>query len=370
MSTRVRLRSSMIEMPAPKSTAMSTTRVSEAVTCGPPRAVGGGQGRHELGVGVLRPLGDLGALALLEVGPAAAPPRSRSPPSSPSSPESSSCRSTSAAEPAEDVEHEADDHEVHADVEERRRADRDVCRAPARRPRTTPTGGRSPPKSSDAVAVPAASSRPVPSSRPASTGRRLAELVAPAREVAGDEGEAGEESAGEAAAGRVVSDEEQEDRDDDRRVEEQAHEHLDEDRAVARGQGAPGEQPRLARGGGLGRGIRFALGVGEARAGRADARRVLGHRLQAVAPVHGVDVGEVAEPRCAAGAARHEDQARDAGGDGDEHRDLAEGVPGADVDEHHVDDVLAVRLDRERGQSVGDGRLDAGAERDEADDAP
>ena len=31
MSTRVRLRSSMIEMPAPKSTAMSTTRVSEAV---------------------------------------------------------------------------------------------------------------------------------------------------------------------------------------------------------------------------------------------------------------------------------------------------------------------------------------------------
>ena len=75
------------------------------------------------------------------------------------------------------------------------------------------------------------------------------------------------------------------------------------------------------------------------------------------------------EPRCAAGAARHEDQARDAGGHGHEHRDLAERVPGADVDEHHVDDVLAVRLDGERGEPLGDRRLDPGAERDEADDA-
>src|SRR3712207_8353464 len=36
-----------------------------------------------------------------------------------------------------------------------------------------------------------------------------------------------------------------------------------------------------------------------------------------------------------------EDQAGHAGGRDDQQRDLAEGVPGADVDQRHVDDVLA-----------------------------
>ena len=61
------------------------------------------------------------------------------------------------------------------------------------------------------------------------------------------------------------------------------------------------------------------------------------------------------------GPAAHEHQARHTGGRGGQHRDLTHGVPGADVDQQHGDDVVAagllgrVHVGRAVGAAQGDG---------------
>ena len=141
-------------------------------------------------------------------------------------------------------------------------------------------------------------------------GRGLVELVATGGEVADHQRHAGDQTAGEPATGQVVAGEQQVDRGDDQRTEQQAGDDLEDQGAGARRQGLTGPQPHA--------GVVVVLVVVV----------VALHRFGGAG-----DVG---------GARAQEDQRRDTGGRDDQHRDLAEGVPGAHVDECDIDDVLAV----------------------------
>ena len=66
--------------------------------------------------------------------------------------------------------------------------------------------------------------------------------------------------------------------------------------------------------------------------------------------------GDRARPARGAPRCGEEDQAGHAGGGDDQHRDLADGVPGPDVDQDHVDDVVAAaERDRRSGKSAETG---------------
>ena len=81
---------------------------------------------------------------------------------------------------------------------------------------------------------------------------------------------------------------------------------------------------------------------------RSGARvRAPGSQTRRPGPASGGSLGRRRRRGCrgpgvmVARAGAEEDQAGDAGRGGDEHRDLAHGVPGADVDQGDVDDVVA-----------------------------
>ncbi len=151
-------------------------------------------------------------------------------------------------------------------------------------------------------------------------GRGLVELVATAREVADHQRQPGHHARREAAAGVVVTGQQQVERDHDDAVEDQPGEHLEDDRPVLRGQGPRRRQPGPTAGD-----LRLL----------ADARRV----------------GDLVDAADAGAAGVEEDQAGHAGGGRDQHGDLTEGVPGADVDQDDVDDVVAAAvLDGQLGQ--------------------
>ena len=102
------------------------------------------------------------------------------------------------------------------------------------------------PKKSGTIAHATAIDMPTPRRRPASVGRGRAELVPAAGDVAHDQRHAGDETARESAAGKVVAGEQQVQRDDDDRVEEDPHDHLEEDRAVLGPHPLTADEPRRA----------------------------------------------------------------------------------------------------------------------------
>ena len=166
---------------------------------------------------------------------------------------------------------------------------------------------------------------------------RLAELVPTAREVAHDQRDAGDEPRREPAAGGVVAAEQQEHRVDDHRVEEQADDHLEDHRPPLRCERAAGLQPlaaaRLAR-------RRRCPRRRTRRPGRTGGRQPQrGHRVGRAAPDPRSRFASWAR-KIAPRPTGQEDERRDAGRGHQQHRDLAHRVPGADVDEGDVDDVL------------------------------
>ena len=147
------------------------------------------------------------------------------------------------AEAAEDIEDQSDDDEIDADVEQRRRDELDVAdpgelefdegalqrREPEQERRH---GARDRDRHADAEEA-------------AGVGRRSgAEFVAPAGDVAHDERHARDEAAREPPAGQVVAGEEHVERHDDDRVEEDPHDHLEDDRAVLRPDPLAAHEPR------------------------------------------------------------------------------------------------------------------------------
>ena len=125
--------------------------------------------------------------------------------------------------------------------------------------------------------------------------------------------------------------EEQIDGEDDDGVEDEACGDLEDDRPVARGQGASGDEPG-----------RSLLRQPLAAAGVVEIDDVLGHGLEADAAGRLGAVLLPLEPVQVTFATAHEDESGDTGPGGHEHRDLAHRVPRADVDEGDVDDVPAV----------------------------
>ena len=148
-------------------------------------------------------------------------------------------------EAAQHVEHEADHDEVDADVEQRRGDEFDVAddrqvdlEEGARERRGTEEHRHD--RAGDRDRHAGAEQAP-------GVGRRGgAELVPAARDVAHDERHARDESAGEAAAGQVVTGEQQVQRHDDDRVEEDPHDHLEDDRAVLGSHALTADEPRRA----------------------------------------------------------------------------------------------------------------------------
>src|SRR5699024_752736 len=77
----------------------------------------------------------------------------------------------------------------------------------------------------------------------------------------------------------------------------------------------------------------------------------------------GAGLVRIGDARAGAVASVAEDEAGDAGRGHEQHRDLAEGVPGADVDERDVDGVGTVAdLVGDVGEDGGDGRVLAGVD--------
>ena len=174
-------------------------------------------------------------------------------------------------------------------------------------------------------------------------GRRGAELVAAAGDVAHDERHARHEAAGEAAAGQVVAGEQQVQRHDDDRVEEDPHDHLEHDRAVLGAHALAADQPRHAPAAALVAALLEPVRRLDERAARA--RRARGQRLD--------------EPRQRVGAVGDEDEGCHTRRREDQHRQLAHRVPAAQVDERDVDDVLAVpELVGQLGEPLRDRLLD------------
>ena len=141
---------------------------------------------------------------------------------------------------------------------------------------------------------------------------------------------------GESAAGKVVAGEEQVQRHDDDRVEEDPHDHLEDDRAVLGPHPLTADEPRRApaarapRRAGL---TPSSVSTSGRRVRAADGRQRRGRARQRV--------GAVGDEHEGGHARRREDQ----------HRQLAHRVPAAQVDERDVDDVLAVaELVREVGE--------------------
>ena len=124
------------------------------------------------------------------------------------------------AEAAEDVEHEADDDEVDADVEEQRGADVQV--AEQRDGEVEPDGVEDRGTPQQSAQCGAGGERQTEAKQLTGIDRGgFGEFVAAAGQVAQREGDTGDESCGEAAAGQVVAGEEEVDGEDDEGVEDE-----------------------------------------------------------------------------------------------------------------------------------------------------
>ncbi len=149
------------------------------------------------------------------------------------------------SETAQHIEDEADHDEVDADVEERRGDEGDLPEPPEIE--LEPGGGEGVDAEEERN-----EGRERGEQQPASQqgsgvhGRRCRQLQSTCCQIAGDEGESDHQPARETPTRRVVTGQQEEERDDDQHVEDEAHDHLEEDRAVAGRQGATREQPGAA----------------------------------------------------------------------------------------------------------------------------
>ena len=228
------------------------------------------------------------------------------------------------AEASQHVQNKSDDDGVHADVEDGGRDELDVTEHGqpqlddgalehlSAEQKRRHTGGR---RRGEADSQQGAGA----------DGRGFPQFEPAAGEVADGQGKAGGEAAGEPAAGQVVAGEEEVQRKDDDGVEDEPRDDFEDDGSALGRQGPAGHEPGIAGGGGES-------------AVHGQRRVVAGAAPDAAQPPHG-SFGDGRGGPDAVPAPADEDQAGDAGRGQGQHGDLAEGVPGADINEGDVDDV-------------------------------